>query len=251
MLLGNSILTLLVPALWSLEGTFATPLPSVPESNCTTNAECIREGKPLLKPQARSKTSGLHPRQSGSSGTNPTSYTGYIKVADEINGGGFTTIGYLGFAEGVAAGVFTSIYGPYLGANGPYGSIAGSEGYIGMTNTQYAGLLQPVSTTVPYGAGSVDVNDAQYPSGGDMHGVETAIWNLNPTYGDLRLIWTDGRGGYGGIQPWYTTDGTPADFGLGTLTLSGVYGGYQGANGGKSTRTVALVPYIPGVYGTP
>jgi hypothetical protein len=41
-------------------------------------------------------------------------------------------------------------------------------------------------------------------------------WNLNPTYGDLRLIWTDGRGGYGGIQPWYTTDGTPADFGLGS-----------------------------------
>jgi hypothetical protein len=46
------------------------------------------------------------------------SYTGYIKVADEINGGGYTTIGYLGFAEGAAAGVFSSLVGPISVSDG-------------------------------------------------------------------------------------------------------------------------------------
>ncbi|RSH81435.1 hypothetical protein EHS25_006791 [Saitozyma podzolica] len=274
MLLGSSL-------------TSANPIPA--NSTCNTNAECIRSGQPLLKPRSPSETRNLRPRQSG----NPaTTYKGYIQVADMTYVGSsikYTPIGYLAFVEQDISGVADTIDGavpiafpasmfaadqgltyanlmfdptyvlpqnglPNLAAVGPVYTTAGSEGYVQSPFPAGSyGSITAGSSAVPYGEGSVSINDPSFPPGyqPDPTGLETAIWSFDLTYGDLRIEWTDGKGGRTGVSTWFSTPVSPV-FGKGQVFLSNAQTPTvnSGITNTTTNRQVVLLPYVPGVFGT-
>ncbi|RSH95482.1 hypothetical protein EHS25_000574 [Saitozyma podzolica] len=201
-------LLLSVFAIFGSANPIAAPEAGAPVKRCTTNAECLRQRQPLLKPHPK-RSRALAPRASG------TSYStrGYFKIVTTDG----TTYGYLSSAAN--QGRFTNIVSSTTGALVLDASISltgtTSSSGIGLqidaadnyntypwismivndtttvdVNTGTYSYLIPVGTTSSNPnptASQVGISYQSIPTGQ----AETFVWTYNPTTSEITATWTN------------------------------------------------------------
>ncbi|GFZ51517.1 hypothetical protein JCM24511_09284 [Saitozyma sp. JCM 24511] len=184
-------LLLSVFAIFGSANPIAAPEAGSPVKRCTTNAECLRQRQPLLKPHPK-RSRALAPRASG------TSYStrGYFKIVTTDG----TTYGYLSSAAN--QGRFTNIVASTTGAL----ILDASISLTGTTSSSGIGLqidaadnynTYPWISMIVNDTTTVDVNTGTYsyliPVGTTSSNPNPTAsqWSYDPTTSEITAIWTN------------------------------------------------------------